>query len=1242
MAETDRDAALVNSEVAGSAKPKQASLDPTTVIALSSSDFILYLEELGVELRGNDGKLQLNAPAGVLTSDLQRELRRRKSDLLAHLATLREDNTERVAPLIFAQQRLWLLDRFAPNSVTYNIPQSWVIEDDLDPQVLQAAIEKLIQRHPALRTSIEVRNGEPMQVIKRQVHVPFTVTDFNGEEDSFTFDEEVSNVLIEEGRKPFALDHAPLIRFHIIRIADRKWIFSYCVHHIVADQWSLDVLKRELTALYVETMSGQPALLPTLLTTYADFAIREKSVAVRGLHQQQLEYWADRLAGVPSLLELPFAASRGSQQSDAGTTLEVSIDERTTRRLRDLASRNHTSLYLLMLAVFETLLYRYTGQVDMCIGTPITGRKTRADEALIGMFVNMLPLRLALNPADSFEQLLRKVSNAVLIDFEYSDIPFQKLVTELHPHRSSSHAPLFQFLFALNPMAASSVGSQQETYIGISKYDLSLQIAERSETLDVFIEYRTELYAAHDVEYFGRRFAQLAQSISTSPETAIHALNLMTAEDLESASRWNQTGLAYDTSATLVSLLDRQFRQQLDRNADAIAIYSQHESLTYSQLQEKAISLASMLQAKGCGPGTYVAVCLDRTPELIVSILAILYAGAAYLPLDAKYPEDRLSYMLNDSGAKLLIAKRDELSSRLAAICPRLELLFAVEHSIAGRSHNFVPAKIAAGDIAYLIYTSGSTGQPKGVIVEHGNAVALIAWAQSYFASELLRGMLASTSICFDLSIFEIFVPLATGNSIILVNDVLELPRSQHAGLVTLVNTVPSAMSALLLAGLPAGVQAVCLAGEFLSTELVDRIYAAGVPQVFDLYGPTETTTYSTCTLRQPGAIATIGQPIANTRIYLLDEHLSEPPPGAIGEIFIGGAGVTRGYLNRPELTADRYLTLPAIEPAGRLYRTGDLARRQRDGNILYLGRRDQQIKLRGHRIELGEIEAALREVTHASELAVILQKRETGDALIAFVSGHASAHSTPASWLAALRQKLPAFMLPAQIILLASMPHTPNGKIDRNALGQTAQSAVQTSKPALPPRNMLEQWIANIWAHRLGRSYVARNQHFFEELGGHSLVAFEIFAEIERRIGVEMMLATLFQAPSVELLAPAVQRLPHRVPANLAFVKEGLSEVILYQLPMASALQQNSEDHGSAEIDAVGNRIMRLLPIKDASAIDIWTQEIAAFESNMSTLSLIASSDEAQRAEQLSTSLAKAGFPRVEVQVIAHAAGLG
>ena len=1194
-------------------------------MALTTVDFLGQLRERDVDVRAKDGKLLLNAPAGALTLELQAELRRRKPEILAFLLNSDVPGEKTWAPLTYAQQRLWLIDRFSPGAVEYNIPQSWLVESAIDLDALRRAISLLTERHPALRTQIEIRNGEPVQTVAAHVEIPLIFTDLSASANEQIQQRELDALLVQEGRKPFALDQAPLLRFHIFRLAADRCLFSYTIHHIVADQWALGILKRDLTALYLEATSGHAAELPDLTLTSAEIAEWERSDTADRLYARQLGYWRERLLGVPALLDLPFSKSRPAQQTSEGATLIVTLDPDLTKGLRQLATRSNTSFYLLMLTIFATLLYRYTGQTDICLGSPITGRKRREEESVVGLFLNMLPARCTMDSRESFNQLLKRTSSAILTDFEQSDVPFQRLVMELQPERSPAYSPFFQILFALNPRGVGAEDGLREIFIGTSKFDLTLQIAERQHTLDAYFEYRTELFDACDMEKFSRHFIRLAESVVKAPEDAVGALQLLTEKDFSDFKPWNATVLPFDRSDTLTSL----FETQASLCPDALALYCGETALTYRELREQASRLATLLRTAQVGPGCFVAICLDRSPELIISILAVLQTGAAYLPLDPKYPEHRLAFMLRDSRAQVMITQRRDLSARLATGNSSLTTLF-IEDEFApadqNQSASYASPPGRPGDAAYLIYTSGSTGTPKGVVVEQGNAVALIAWARSYFDKESLRGVLASTSVCFDLSIFEIFLPLSTGNTVVLVNDVLELPSCPHAEKVTLVNTVPSAMNALLQTKLPPSVNTVCMAGELLPPELVDRVYATGIKRVFDLYGPTETTTYSTCALRLPGAPASIGRPIGNTRIYLLDENLSQVPPGALGEIFIGGEGVTRGYLDRPKLTSERFLTLPAVEPQGRLYRTGDLARQLGDGSLVYLGRRDQQVKLRGHRIELGEIETALREASGASDVAVVVQKRKAGDTLVAFVTEREPGQVSGKECTAALRKRLPAYMIPALIILVAALPLTPNGKVDRKALSLATEADFSPENE--PPRDLLEQWLANIWAVRLGKKHIARNAQFFDDLGGHSLAALEIFAEIEMQMGIVMGLATLFQAPTVELLAMAVRRHGWNEPRHLTFMVPGLAEKVIYLVGPQPSVDLEALRTADERVMAIGaNGIF--------DDVEGWVREIASLENNRPALVLAAPSTTVEEVRRLASKLAHSGFPDISLHVL-------
>ena len=1209
---------------------------------MSAELFLRSLRGLGVELRARDGKLALSAPPGVVTTEMQAELRRRKAELMELLTA---EAAERIAPLTFAQQRLWLIDRFSPDNTAYNIPQAWFVEDAIDVEALRVALHRLLERHEALRTRIELRDGTAVQVVQPQAEAPVAVVDLTATEPEL-LEAEIQEHLLRSGHTPFALHQAPLIRFQVLMLPGRRTLVAYDVHHIVADQWSMDILKRDLAGLYFEAVQDVPARLPALPITYSDVAQRERSELTARLHAEQLEYWRGRLHGMPTLLELPFSRAGAEEEEYAGATLTMRLDETLANELRQLAARNQTTLYMVMLGAFATLLYRYTEQGDLCVGTPLTGRKLREEEELIGLFVNMLPLRCGVDPTIGFQQMLKQMSGQVLADIEHGDLPFQKLVMELHPHRSLTHTPLFQVMFGLTPRPADRDQEQEqaleETFLGVAKFDLTLQVVERVRGLDLYIEYRTDLYAKADMEQFGRHFARLAQSIVDAPDAPVATLPLLTEEDHAAFARWNDTGLDFDRTATLIDLFDRQ----VGATPGATALLCGDVELSYRELSDRADVLADVLRERGAASKSFVALCLERSADLIVAMLAILRTGAAYLPLDPKYPLERLKYMLEDSASRVLVTQRGELSEQLQAHCAGVDVIYAQEVLSVPRA---IQTKAKAGayaeDAAYLIYTSGSTGKPKGVVIEHRNAAALIAWARTQFDAKALRGMLASTSVCFDLSVFEIFLPLATGNAIVLMQDVLALAASPLRDRVTLVNTVPSAMSALLQAGLPKSVNTVCMAGEFLPPELVERVYRAGVERVFDLYGPTETTTYSTCVLRRSGEPATIGGPIANTRIYLLDAEYKPVPPGAAGEIFIGGEGVAREYLRRPELTAERFVVLPEVEMEGRLYRTGDLARQRQDGLLVFLGRRDHQIKLRGHRIELGEVEAALREVTGIAEVAAVVQARESGDTLVAFVEAGSNAADGMRTdetrtdgtrgWVDELRKRLPAVMVPAAIVGVRTMPRTPNGKIDRQALRLQKELVRQAGEARNSAqdgvRDLLEQWLTNIFSHRLGVADVTRDAHFFEDLGGHSLAAFEIFAEIEARLGVAMLLATLFKAPTVAQLAVAVRRLKWKEPEHLRLLKPGKwSAQVVYLLGPLSSAGQDALAAGNVRVMGVGTEEA----MTEATPVSAWAAEIAAVEAARPSVRLVARRADETVAQRLQAELIAARFTSVVVQL--------
>ena len=1203
------------------ADPPSATEHEFTLLA--TEEFLQHLARLGIDCQASEGKLRLNAPAGMLTERLQAELRLRKPELLIHLSEKALSIKKNVAPLSFAQQRLWIFENLSPGTATYNIPQSWSVLAPIDRPLLTSAIGQLIERHPSLRIRIEGHQGQPSQVATDGSNIPIKFVEMDANQSPLPIDLQIQALLAAQGAVPFDLTAGPLIRFRVFQISSEHYIFSFDVHHIVADQRSLNLIKRDLAEIYNALLSGKNPNLPALTVDYLELSRRESQPKGRSQADQRMAHWRERLAGMPTLLELPFSKPRPAEQSEYGARHLQVMSAELTGNLRRLASAANTSLYLLTLTIFAAQLYRYTNQSDLCIGTPVSTRKNRDEEDVVGLFVNMLPLRCRMEASETLGSLSRRISNEALTDFEHRDTPFQHLVSELHPKRSNAFSPFFQITFALNPRGPEADQIDQEIDLGIAKYDLTLQISEREDTLACFWEYRIDLFTPEDIHQFSLHYLQLADSFSSTPDITIGSAELLTPQDQRSFEQWNATALDFDRSETLASL----FEQQASRHPSAVVLLHQGQSVTFHDLNQQAEQLANHLSREGIQHNDFVAICLDRTPDLVIAILAVLKLGAAYLPLDPKYPEERLIYMLQDSQAKALISERGPKAATLLvgnSGCQSIVWSERIQHSSRVPAMPRPPEAIQPEDVAYLIYTSGSTGKPKGTIVEHRNAVALLAWARSFFSPESLRHVLASTSVCFDLSIFEIFLPLVTGNTLVLVDDLLALRSSPHADQVTLVNTVPSAMTAFLESGLPASVKTVCMAGEFLPTSLVDRVYQEGVEQVFDLYGPTETTTYSTVALRLPNAAPTIGRPIANTRIYLLDEDMLQVPPTATGEIYIGGEGVTRGYLHRPELTEQRFLSLGHIDPASRLYRTGDLARQQSDGTLVYCGRRDNQIKLRGHRIELGEIEAVLREIAMSNDVAVIVSKIPSGDQLSAFIGLSASSQSDQQRsivWIESLRKRLPGYMIPASLTILSELPKTLNGKIDRNALAALTYPA--SSEPGQAPATLLEQYLANIFASRLRTHSISRHAHFFDDLGGHSLVAFEIFVEIEKRLGVSLMLTTLFHAPTIESLSATIERHHWCTPKRIEFKHSGSSETVFYLIGPTPAPSSQS-----------GERIMVLNSsgLEDPAAS---AKEIMTFEASRPSLILICPSALETWTETLQLNLRHAGLPNVAIQVL-------
>ena len=848
---------------------------------------------------------------------------------------------------------------------------------------------------------------------------------------------------------------------------------------MICDGWSISLLLRELGKLYSAFVRNQTVVFAAPKITYSQYAERQRNSLQGERLQSQLAYWKKQLHGSAAALALPSDHARPKAQTFRGARFSFTISSKLVRTLRRRGGEEGATLFMTLMAAFNVLLSRYSNQEDISVGFPVANRRHADTEDLIGAFVNTLVLRTDLSGKPTFRELLRRVRSHCQDALAQQDLPFEKLVEELQRERDLSRNPLFQVMFAYqnHPAAEFKIpGVRAETVElagATAKFDLTLALTECDLGLRGVFEYSTDLFERATIERMARHFIALLRGIAAHPERSIEELPLLSKDErARILVQWNRTAAGYAKDRCMHEL----FELQAKRAPGACAVECAGASITYDELNRRANQLARYLRKLGIGPDKPVGICLERSVDMVIGLLAILKAGGAYLPLDPTYPPERLRFMLSDARASLLIRQGDSvedggwriedgdsrslrLRSGQASILdprPKVVCLDRDASLIAQQSAKNLNARIDSENLAYVIYTSGSSGVPKGVAIEHRNAVAFLYWAKRVFSAEQLAGVLASTSICFDLSVFEIFAPLSWGGKVILAPNVLALQDSAAVGKVTLINTVPSALEELLdLGGLPPSTRTVNLAGESLKTELVRRIYDTGqVEKVYDLYGPSETTTYSTFTLRRSEGKATIGRPIANTKIYLLDAALQPVPIGVAGEIFIGGAGVARGYLNRPELSAEKFLRNPfSRDPKARMYRSGDLGRYDAAGNIEYLGRIDNQVKIRGFRIELGEIEAALKRHPAIRESVVVareeraapsansdnlkskIQNPKFDSQLVAYVTAKDGSPPAARELRSFLRETLPDYMIPAAFVALDALPLTANGKIDRRRL---------------------------------------------------------------------------------------------------------------------------------------------------------------------------------------------------------------
>jgi amino acid adenylation domain-containing protein len=1034
-----------------------------------------------------------------------------------------------------SQRRLWFLDHFTPNSAAYNIAFSLRFHGPLNVAALRRSLNALVARQAVLRTSFAAIDGLPIQVIVPGLTLPLPVFDLRPPPEAER-GEQVAQLTRVEAQQPFDLRAAPLLRTTLLQLGDLEHLLLITIHHIISDEWSLDLLCHELARFYTADVSNRPATLPDLSVQYADYAQQQEEWLLGTTSQKSVSYWIEQLAGAPVTVTIPSDRPRLPVQTSRGAAQSVDLSSGFVESLRRLGQRQGATLYMTTLAAFFSLLYRYTGQDDLVVGSPVAGRTRTEYEGLIGFFVNTLILRADLTGNPTFRDLLDRIRSVTLDAYTHQDVPFDRLVEVLKPDRDLSYSPMFQVMFVFlntpdvsTEFADLTVQARAEE-TGSSKFDLTMYLEENTNGLLIKAEYNTDLFDPGTIGRLLGHYQVLLKSILIAPDVQLSTLPLLTRAERHQTCAWNATQVPYPDFC-----IHELFVHQARRTPQAVAVAHGQEEMTFRELDCRSNQLANHLRSLGVDRGTLVGLCVERSPEMIVGLLGILKAGGAYLPLDPSYPRGRLTHMLQDSQVELLVVQE-----RLLAYLPtRPGSTVCIDRqwpSIAQRSTDDPTVETKLDDPAYVIYTSGSSGRPKGVLGLHRGAVNRFQWMWHTYPFAPEEICCQKTALSFVDSVWEIFGPLLQGiRTVILSDQTVRDPQALVQALggcnVTRIVLVPSLLRVLLdtfpdLASRLPRLRSWVTSGEVLPVDLAERFLAAlPYSRLVNLYGSSEVSadvTWYELSASSAQASIPIGRPIANTEIHIVDRHFQETPIGVPGEICVGGAGLARGYLRRPDLTAAAFVPNPFCDDVdARLYRTGDIGRCRANGIIEYLGRVDQQIKLRGMRIELGEIETALRQHPDVADATVLLEVRGADDARLAgYVVLRPERGAGSNELKQHLRDSLPAYMVPTTITVLDKLPRTPNGKLDRLALpGGGSTRADAGPEQFVPPRTPEEVRLAEIWKSVLRLDAIGVNDDFFA-LGGHSLLAMQVISRIRDAFHTELPLQTLFTSPTIATLS--------------------------------------------------------------------------------------------------------------------------
>jgi amino acid adenylation domain-containing protein len=1111
-------------------------------------EFLAHLNSLDIKLWLEEDKLRYQAPKGSMTPEIKQVIATKKPDIIALLAGAKvsKNSLELVIspvsrtadlPLSFAQQRLWFVNQISPDSTAYNLLEALRLEGVLNLVALTQSLRELIRRHEILRTTFPMVAGKPVQMIVPPTALTLPIDDLQALSTEAQTDR-IRQLAIDLAAQPFDLAVGPLVQFTILQLGDREYVLLLKMHHIIYDGWSLNIFFRELSQLYAAFSQGLPSPLAELPIQYADFAVWQRQWLTGSVLDRQLNYWQQQLAGAPPVLELLTDRPRPPVQTFPGAGEVFRLDRDLTQRLKQLSQESEATLFITLLAAFLVLISRYTGQLDLVVGSPIANRNSKSVEQLMGFFANTLALRgdLAGNP--SFRDFHAQVRQTTLSAYAHQDLPFEMLVEKLQLDRDLSRNPLVQVMFSLQntPQSDGSLSGLTLQNIALPidvtvRFDLEVNFWEIPTGLEGVWCYNTDLFDATTITRLGQHFQTLLTAIVANPAARISELPLLSSAEREQILvEWNDTHTDYPQDKCIHQL----FEQQVARHSDAIAVVFKNQQLTYGELNCRANQLAHHLRSLGVGADVLVGICIERSIEMMVGLLGILKAGGAYVPLDPEYPQERLSLMLADTQIEVLLTQQ-QLLERLPEHPAQRICLDTDWQIISQLSQENSIASVEPHHLAYVIYTSGSTGQPKGVEVVH-RGISRLLFGVNYVHLDPNQRFLQLAPISFDAATFEIWGALLHGARCVLFPATMPTAQNlrdeidRHGITIlwltaalfnSIVDNDPQALS---------GIEQLLIGGEALSVRHVRQALAT-LPstQIINGYGPTESTTFTCChpiprQLEPNIESISIGRPISNTAVYILDESLQPLPVGVPGELYIGGAGLARGYLNRPELTNQKFIPNPFEDAAeSRLYQTGDLARYLPDGNIEYIGRIDNQVKIRGFRIELGEIEALLSQHPDVQVACVIAREDTRGEKqLVAYLVPQTEVTLTISELRQFLANKLPGYMVPNAFVILESLPLTPNGKVDRRAL-KAPEDRHNNLDKFVEPRNQLELQLVQIWSKILKVDKVGVQDNFFD-LGGHSLLAPYLMAEIKQQFGKDIPIVTLFQHPTIDQLATVVQ----------------------------------------------------------------------------------------------------------------------